>query len=134
MPKEQINTPARRLVGWMREDDGSLSTTQWFTGWAQDGDVLHDGEHWENTPVVFVGWSNHDRLGDSLQISVSVDAEEILRMAKNIEHNRALGLEGAGVTVPDQYEFSTIVMSRPEAQKLIRTAKRARDAVFGADE
>lgn len=155
MPYNQINTPARRLVttamperpdpdnpGTFIEGNG-LPEGHTAFGWAQPGDILHDGEHWENTPTLFVGWSSGPISGSpdaavpgdsSLQFTMEVDVNEVLRAAAEIERNRKLNAEGAGVGELITWGFSTVVIHRPEAQMLIRTAKRARDAVFGADE
>jgi len=136
MPKEQINTPARRLVGWMREDDGTYSTTSWFSGWAQDGETLKENEHWENTPVLHIGWhGNSGSLDDSsLILEFEIDADEVLRAAAQIQARRESFQAGSGDSLIESWPFGTVVLTRPEAQKLIRVTKRARDAVFEADE
>jgi hypothetical protein len=152
MPREQINTPARRTITTFLPDrpdpnnrggtlkGNGLSEGEWALGWAQPGDMLHDGQHWESTPVLLVGWSKagpDDLPGDSLQLVMDVNTEEVLRAAETIKHNRELYAQGQ-VAAPDpeydMWSFSTVVISRPEAQKAIATVRRARNAVFGTDE
>lgn len=146
MPYNQINTPARRVITQMFDQPTSDSApvpNGYALGWAQPGDILLDNQHWENTPTLFVGWSSGPISGSpdaavpgdsSLQFTMEVDVNEVLRAAAEIERNRKLNAEGAGVGELITWGFSTVVIHRPEAQMLIRTAKRARDAVFGADE
>lgn len=146
MPREQINIPARRTIttylpdrahptepGVVLEGNG-LNPGEWALGWAQPGDQLHDGQHWENTPVVFVGWNARDPFEPSMTLEMTVDADEVLRAATEINRLRALALAGdIGAAQPD-WTFSTIVLDRPSTQKAIRTIRRARDTVFEADE
>lgn len=130
MPKEQINTPSRRLVIQMRDKDGKLDG--YAFGWAQDGDALHDGEHWEETPVLYIGWSHN--IETVMQASIEVGAEEVLRAAEEIKRTRKLADEGAGIPGHQSWIFDTTALNRAEAQKLIRVTRRARDQVFEGDE
>ena len=137
MPKEQINTPARRTISYPTATNG-LNPGEWALGWAQDGEGLAEGQHWENTPVLYLHWNNLG-IEPSLQFSIEVDANEVLRAADRIRDSR-LG-EVADEDLPDgvvSYDqtvtFDTVVVTRPETQKLIATARRARNAVFGGDE
>ncbi|TFC59427.1 MULTISPECIES: hypothetical protein [unclassified Cryobacterium] len=141
MPKEQINTPARRTISYPTGRNG-LEPGQWGSCFTRDGEPLGEGEHWENTPVLYLHWNNLG-MEPSLQFSLEVDADEVLRAADQIRASRLEEIpdtelpEGAVraiVTYAQTVTFDTVVISRPEAQKLIATTRRARNAVFGGDE
>lgn len=127
MPKEQINIPARRVI---TEHGPGLKPGEWAMGWAQDGEGLSEGQHWENTPALDVAWG--PSIGDekSMQFHMEVDADEVLRAAAEIQRLRDTP-DVPGLT---SWRFSTVVLSRTEAQKAIKVIRRARDAVYGADE
>lgn len=148
MPKEQINTPARRTVSTSvleRPDPDNPGTTirgnglpegHVAFGWAQDGDRLHDGEHWENTPTLFVNWApiDADEINRGVVFVMEVDADEILRAAEGIQQSRARYAAGAGTPLIESWPFGTVVLARPELQKMIAITRRARNAAFDADE
>ena len=119
MPKEQINTPKRRTV--TQFEDGGYGC-----GWTPDDEPLSMNQHWEETPVVYVGWSHE--IEPVIQITVEVDPDEVLRAADEINRARARKVNGSDVF------FATTKLSRAEAQKLIKVTRRARDQVFGGDE
>lgn len=119
------------MITQFRDDDGKYDGS-WALGWAQDGDRLEDGQHWEETPVLFVGWSH--TVEAVMQVSMEVAAEEVLRAAAEIKRTRKLADEGAGITGYQSWIFDTIALNRAEAQKLIRVTRRARDQVFEGDE
>jgi hypothetical protein len=143
MPREQINTPARRTVStYLPErpdptdptgrtvlEGNGLNPGDTAFGWANDGDRLHDGEHWENTPTLHIGWSAA-ALDTSMVLYLDVDCDEVLRAAEQIKRLR----ENELLACPDEWQFSTVVLTRSEVQKLIATTRRARNSVFGADE
>lgn len=134
MPREQINTPARRTITLPTGSNG-LKPGEFGLHFAQDGDALEEGQHWEDTPTVSVGW---DRPGDHglpseegcIQFHVSVAADEVVRAAAEITRTR----ENPELPGLNQVTFSTVALSRVEAQKSIRVIRRARDAAYGADE
>lgn len=102
--------------------------TGWSFKYPQDGDGLEPGEEWENSPYLQIGWhAGNDLEQGTLIVSMTVNADEVLRAAEEITRIRA------DHPVKD-WDFSAGSLTRPEAQKLIRVAKRARDQVFGADE
>lgn len=131
MPKEQINTPARRTITQMRDEKGKPDGS-WALGWAQDGDQLNDGQHWEDTPTVYLAWDSSapDTLPPSVILHVDINCDEVLRAAAEITRMR----ERDDITPLEHWMFHTVVLDREEIQKLIRTARRARNAVFGGDE
>jgi hypothetical protein len=129
MPREQLNTPARRVITEPTKTNG-LQPGEWAMGWAEDGEPLHDGEHWENTPTLYVGWAkNDDGLDHGMQIYIDIEATEVLRAADAIRENK----EKTGY-LQESWQFYTVSLKRDEAQKIIRVTRRARDAVFDADE
>lgn len=134
MPREQINVPPRRTVTLPTRTNG-LKEGEVGIHFTRDDEGIEDGQHWEYTPTVFVGW---DRAADHgspmetgcVQIHMTVAADEVLRMAAEIERTRSID-ELSGL---DRVTFSTTVLPRPEVQKGIRALRRARDAAFEADE
>ncbi|MAB81726.1 MAG: hypothetical protein CMH35_01640 [Microbacterium sp.] len=135
MPREQINTPARRTVSTPTGSNG-LKPGEYGIHFAQDGEALHDGQHREDTPVLMVGWhkeSSHGPTPDEpgcVQFHLLVAADEVLRAADEIRRCR----ENPDVPGYPQWTFSTVMLSRAETQKAIRVVRRARDAAFGGDE
>ncbi|MGE0402973.1 MAG: hypothetical protein AB7T06_40075 [Kofleriaceae bacterium] len=127
--------PLRLIV---RAGDPDPSPTGWGFGWAHDGDRLHHGEHWENTPTLFIGWDKGDSsvpggVGTAV-LTFMLDADEVLRAAADIQRNRRLIAEGAGLHPMEHVHFQTTGLSRAELQMLVRTARRARDDVYEGDE
>ena len=141
MPKEQINTPARRTISYPTGSNG-LEPGQWGSYFTRDGEALNEGEHWENTPVLYLHWNNSS-MDPSMQFALEVNADEVLRAADQIRASRMeeipdsempKGAVRAVVSYDQTVTFDTVVISRSEAQKLIATTRRARNAVFGGDE
>lgn len=132
MPKQQINTPWRRTVSTHTRDNG-LPEGHVAFGWAKEGDRLHDGQHWEDTPVLFVNWDSAG-IESSVVLTMEVNADEVLRAAEAIQQSRRRYEQGAGTPLVESWPFSTAAIERSEAQKLIATTRRARNAVFGGDE
>lgn len=129
MPREQLNTPARRVITTPMPDNG-LQPGEWAMGWAEDGVPLVDGQHFENTPVLSLGWSKiADGLDPDMIVYIDVEATEVLRAAELIREN-----EQKTGYLQESWQFHTVKLSREEAQHVIRTMRRARDAVFGGDE
>lgn len=133
MPREQINTPARRTISEPTESNG-LNPGEYGLHFAQDGDELHEGQHWEDTPTLYVGWhrpNDHSLPSESgcVQLHMSVDADEILRAAAEITRAR----ENTDLPRVHRWTFSTVNLSRAETQTAIRLVRRARDAAYGKD-
>ena len=95
MPREQINTPARRTVSTPTGSNG-LKPGEYGIHFAQDGEALHDGQHREDTPVLMVGWhkeSSHGPTPDEpgcVQFHLLVAADEVLRAAGVVRTNSVL--------------------------------------------
>lgn len=103
--------------------------------------------HLEDAPIVYLGWTssnNQSETGDPnsayVQFHVEIAEEEILRMANEILKGRM----DAGKSLQRSHPvhvwhsqprtFSTTVLNRTELNRMIKTIRRARDAVFGSDE
>jgi len=132
MPKEQINTPATRVITLI--DDGKPGS--YAMGWPEMGHELHPGETFEHTPILWLGWSRGpEGLDDEdLVFYVDIAEDEILRTAEMIKYNRSLPIGVIKHDVEPMWTFSSVVLKRKEMLNLIRTARRAMHAVFGADE
>lgn len=134
MPREQINTPARRTITLPTGSNG-LKPGEFGMYFARDGEELADGQHWEDTPTLFIGWH---RSGDHglpseegcVQFHMTVDADEVLRAAEDIRRGR----DNPNVPGHEHWTFSTTNLSRAETQNAIRFVRRARDAAYGSDE
>ena len=148
MPREQINTPARRTITLMRDENGELDGG-WAQGWYDPMQSVPEGTAVEPTAVLAVAWrgghvGTDDPDGACMYLVMQIGADEVLRKADQIRANRLIEFDpgelpkGVPAARLDQSGevviFETVALSRPEAQKLVRATKRARDAVFGADE
>jgi hypothetical protein len=134
VPRQQLNTPARRTITVHDPAiPNGLKPGEWALGWAEEGDRLHDGQHWENTPTLFLGWQTTGNLDHGPLIYIQVDADEVLRAADEIKRNREQA--AAGIVAPlEHWDFHTVVLTRDEMQQIVRTTRRARNAVYGGDE
>lgn len=155
MPREQINTPRHRFVRPVYDTpDGNLpvlvdgadtvagaSVVGVGYRYPNDGEGLVDGETWEHTPALHIGWHgdgintqvNGDPADAHLDVFVEIHCDELLRIADGIRRTRETFPDGEH-NLPAMHRIEIATLTRPEAQKLIRVVKRARDAVFGADE
>jgi len=82
-----------------------------------DGSALPPG------PECAIHWSGE--AGGYAQISFEFDVKAMREYLDQLAKNSPMDSRAI---------FYTETLTRPELQNLIRTAKRARDAVFGADE
>ena len=149
MPREQLNTAARRVV---REYDDGTGKILAVYNIMQDGEEFptDSNVHIEHTPLIYLGWVKgksgaHEGSLDSgyATFTIAVAEEEILREAEAIkfrqEMSRAEALE-AGLVPPGggwtsrMTEFTSVVLTRQELNDMVRTARRARNAVYGQDE
>jgi hypothetical protein len=127
MPRQQLNIPQRRVVTQIVEDG---KVTGHASRWAEEGDRLRDGEHWEESPILHLGWSPTTDLGlEGAIVYIDVDADEVLRAAEEVKRNREVFGNGA----TSYHQFHTVVLKRSEMQEIIKTVRRARDAVFEPD-
>lgn len=134
MPREQINTPARRTISTPTGANG-LKPGEIGMHFAQEGEGLDEGQYWEYTPALFVGWNRPTDHGmpsedGCIQFHLNVDPDEVLRAADDIRRTR----ENPDLPGYAHWTFSTVMLTRPDTQKAIRFVRRARDAAFGGDE
>lgn len=133
MPREQINTPARRIITEATPTNG-FEPGQWGSHFADRMEPLGDGQYVEDSPVLMVGWNRPEDSGlptqGSLRFDMHVSTTEIMRVAEMIQRMK----EDGTVAIPAEWEFSTTTINRVEANKAIRIIRRARDAAFEADE
>lgn len=126
MPREQINTPARKTITDF--EDG-----QWGSHFTDRIEPLAENQYTEDTPHLSVGWHRPEEHGlpdqGSLQFHMHVSVTEVMRVAEMIKRMKA-----DEIAIPAHWEFSTIAINRTESNKAIRVIRRARDAAFEADE
>ena len=108
MPKERIS----RSIPTEMPEDGVLH--------ADDG--VYVSLHWG-------GGMSRSHEGD-IQISLDVDIQRL----KDMLDEHARGIHYSDTDHSDRVLLFSNVLTRDEVQRLIRTARRARDAAFGKDE
>lgn len=115
MPKEYINYPEPERIAWM--------LTQ------EQVDAGEDGiEEIPAAPQIGLHWHAGE---ESVQLSFSIDADLLSRIVAT----RGTDAEDhAYVTEEGRAVFYTSELKRPDLQRLIKTARRARDAAYGSDE
>lgn len=155
MPREQVNTPARRVV----RRYPIMDTDQFEEGWniMQEGDAFptEEGTHIEHTPTLYLGWAKgrpKTTPGQSPDaatgmIYIEIAEEEILREARVIEARRKKADEDrardlvapagwskpAGGWTSQMSTFFTVLLTREEMNGIISTTRRMRNAVYGQD-
>jgi hypothetical protein len=149
MPRERINYPAIRTITPLRDDEGNPDG--WAQGWDQPGIPIDEGTTREPSAVLSVAWTSSKHDGDDgtpdggyMQFVMDVSEDEVLRAADRIRKNRLIEIDPDTVpedTVlaqveyfPATVQFESVALSRRDAQKMIATTRRARNAVFGVDE
>lgn len=163
MPREQLNTPARRVVhefetngktlaAYRIMQEGDAFPTEANAHIEQEGDVFptEANAHIELTPVVYLGWTKgkpgvYEGPPDSghATFTIMIAEEEILREAEAIKARHEASREEAlshGASIPQggwtslMSEFTSVILSRQELNDFVRTSRRARNAVYGQDE
>jgi len=121
--------------------------------WGNDSEKAPANSIEEFTPAVSIAWTNGSTEddgpeGSSMRLVIQISSDEILREADQIRRYRAEtrpaeikpedlpeGVLAAIVSYPPEVvTFNTTGLTRQEAQKMIRVARKARDQVHGADE
>jgi hypothetical protein len=115
MPKEYINYPEPEV--WARP----ISLDEYESG--EDGVQSRPA-----APQVGIHW---DGVHGNVQLSFDMDADVLSKIVstRNSEHPDCAFVEDGGRAV-----FYTASLNRGDLQRLIKHARRARDAAFGADE
>lgn len=148
MPREQLNTPARRVVHEFETNGKTLAGYHIM----QEGEAFptEASAHIELTPVVYLGWTKgkpgvYEGPPDSghATFTIMIAEEEILREAEAIKARHEASREEAlshGASIPQggwtslMSEFTSVILSRQELNDFVRTSRRARNAVYGQDE
>lgn len=115
MPKQYINFPEpERVVHAMTEEEYV----------AGEGGI----EVLPALPQIGLHW---DGVNEVVQLSFDMDADVLSRIA---DTRNALHPDHSFVEKQGRAVFYSGALSRDDMQRLIRHARRARDAVFGSDE
>ena len=148
MPREQLNTPARRVVYEFETNGKTLAGYHIM----QEAEAFptEANAHIEHTPVVYLGWTKgkpgvYEGPPDSghATFTIMIAEEEILREAEAIKARHEVSREEAlshGASIPQggwtslMSEFTSVILSRQELNDFVRTSRRARNAVYGQDE
>lgn len=88
-----------------------------------EGSIIVNGPELEVSWSKPGEWTPEDEDG-FVQVSINVDRNEILRIAKELEENPTITMSA----------FYTSGIPRTKLNELVRVVKRARNAAFGTDE
>lgn len=115
MPKEYINYPEPEQIAY--------ALTQ------EQIDAGHDGlEELPAAPQVGVHWHANE---ETPQLSFSIDADLLSKIVATRDSENP---DYTFVSEPGRAVFYTSALSRGDLQRLIKAARRARDAAYGSDE
>jgi hypothetical protein len=141
MPKEYVNYPSRDEIAKLQISigmpenlvDGKLGpNTRIF--WDR---VLEDKDHDAHIdieaplPMVGLHW---DGKNGTVQLSLDIDWDVLQEMVKARQNNPTENFADDNSFLRNRVTFHTGALSRDDLQQLVRTARRARNAVYGADE
>lgn len=143
MPKEYINPPSREevenLQRWLgmpeSEIDGKIGPeTRKY--WDKDIEDHYDRSMDQYTavsplPMVALHW---DGQNGTIQLSLDVDWDVLQEMVKTRQENPDSQFADDNSFLRNRVTFYTGSLNRNALQHLVRTTRRARNAVFGADE
>jgi hypothetical protein len=120
MPNEQLTNSKINEEWYEPNPTDSLPAGKRMQTW--DRNEVADGHELHEEPRLHVHWSPDENLQFSMELEVHQVEEYLADLKKE------------GGDMPYSISFYTPSLSREEAQKVIRVTKRARNAVFGADE
>lgn len=145
MPKEYINYPdpedIKDLQTWLGmpadKVDGKVgSVTRNF--WKEDLEDPNPFDRETNNyravsppPMVGLHW---DGKNGTIQISLDVDWDVLQEMVKARQDNPNANFADDNSFLLNRVTFYTGALDREDLQRLLRVTRRARNAVFGADE
>lgn len=145
MPKEYINYPTtddiRELqisLGMPDKDvDGKLDPKT-VSLWEEELELLPfgdkpDGPSSIHAPLPMVGL-HWDGKNEVVQLSVDIDWDVLQEMVKTRQENPDASFADDNSFLRNRVTFYTGALSRKDLQNLVRTARRARNSVYGADE
>lgn len=145
MPKEYINYPTT-------DDILALQTSLGMPDKALDGKLgLNTIAYWEEElvqeplgdksggghaikaplPMIGLHW---DGKNEVVQLSLDIDWDVLQAMVKMRQERPTENFADDNSFLRNRVTFYTSALSREDLQRLVRTSRRARNAVFGADE
>lgn len=142
MPKEYVNYPSQKEVIRLQSSigmpdelvDGKIGpTTRTFWDKKLEDNKAHDSRVDLLAPLPMVGM-HWDGKNGTIQLSLDIDWDVLQEMV----HARQALPEGTFADdnsfLRNRVTFYTGALNRNDLQQLVRTARRARNAVYGADE
>lgn len=145
MPKEYINWPTPLEVRALqvslgmsdRDTDGRIGPKT-IQIWKEElalppmGDKPDSELHCIDAPAPQIGLHWDGRNG-TVQLSLDIDFDVLQEMVKTRKENPEANF-GEDGPFPNRVTFYTGALTRNDLQQLVKTTRRARNAVFGADE
>lgn len=141
MPKEYINYPSRSEVGDLQKSlgmppqdiDGKLGfiTRGHWDAVLEAKD--HDADIQITAPLPMIGL-HWDGKNGTVQLSVDIDWDVLQEMVKTRQENPTEEFGDDNSFLRNRVTFYTGALSREDLQQLVRTTRRARNSVYGADE
>lgn len=141
MPKEYVNYPTPDQVVDLqtslgmpsKQIDGKLGriTRECWDTVLEEKD--HDADIQIAAPLPMVGLHWDGRNG-TVQLSLDIDWDVLQEMVKARQEHPTEDFADDNSFLRNRVTFYTGALSREDLQQLVRTARRARNAVYGADE
>lgn len=141
MPKEYVNTPSRGEIGILQRSlgmsdmdiDGRLGPKTYRVWDSVLEEKDHDTDIKIDAPLPMIGL-HWDGKNGTVQLSLDIDWDVLQEMVKTRQDNPTANFADDNSFLRNRVTFYTGSMSRTDLQNLVRTARRARNAVYGADE
>lgn len=145
MPKEYINYPTREDIHDLQVSlgmpdkalDGKLGpNTIAYWEKALEAEPLGDKPGEDNAimaplPMIGMHW---DGNGGTVQLSLDIDWDVLQKMVETRQSRPDDNFADDNSFLRNRVTFYTGALDRDDLQRLVRTARRARNSVFGADE
>jgi hypothetical protein len=141
MPKEYINYPSPKEIRFLQASigmphktiDGKLGPNT-RDRWDSVLDAKdHDQPIEIHAPLPMVGL-HWDGLNGTVQLSLDIDWDVLQEMVKSRQEHPTEDFADDNSFLRNRVTFYTGSLSRNDLQQLVRTARRARNSVYGADE
>lgn len=140
MPKEYINYPSEKQVKDLQDSlgmpvkqtDGKIGvvTRKFWDDMLEDD---HDSRANVVAPLPMVGL-HWDGKNGTVQLSLDIDWDVLQEMVKTRQKNPDVEFGDDNSFLRNRVTFYTGALSRDDLQQLVRTARRARNSVYGSDE
>lgn len=141
MPKEYVNYPKLDEIVALqyslgmpqKEIDGKLGriTRECWDTVLEEKD--HDADIQIHAPLPMVGL-HWDGKNGTVQLSLDIDWDVLQEMVKTRQDRPTENFADDNSFLRNRVTFYTGALDREDLQRLVRTTRRARNAVFGADE